>query len=1089
MSVIKIRVDDQQLAITNMPVIASGGIEENQIEFDFSSDWDGFACVACFYRDNKAYSSFVSATGVANVPHEVTATDGKMWLGVMGVHDGVTKTSELVFYKILQGAITEDFDPGEPTPDIYNQILDYVSGVVDLEQRLVVVESESSTNTENIITQTGRIDNMINSQQNESVTTLWTGTLDTKNQSVTLSENINNFDFIDVYVDTSQTQFIRKPVSNTILYEIQTQNMSDDASVQFLRWWETRLTITGTTATINKCIKCYWDDFSSVPVVSQATDGATVVRINGIKIGHVEDDEIVDARVGEDGVTYPNLGDAIRTQFTNMKHNINDVATRVIGKNLIDNDHLEDGMIQTDGTIRNDGAYANYGTTGFIELEANKDYSLTGYLRSTLEPRQYNRFAYMLYDSTRTMIPNSYVNTTSTPLTFNSGNAKYIRLSFDVRSEVPLYAQLELGVMSAYEPYKEVYASSGYMLVDNELVFIPDEFEKKVSILKNHGKNLIDPAKIAYGTFINSAGGLGNNENYDTCDYIPIRAGQSITFSPRIRGGLLFNTKKIAIESSYVNTYQSTPYTFTATEDGYARASFFVTQEGQFQAEYGDHATGYLPYDDNDYFQNNIKLSESMKAEIDSLITVNGSSITVGVSGSTIVATSEINGHSLSRTYYKQLSTANKLFNFNQAKLDGVVIKESSDDITPQRLSVNGISAWTVGANHGWASLQVNVGSLTVADVGSVWTDGTTEFTLALVDESHAAFIYPCTKNGSSFYFDQVAPTSDLIHVSGATHTSSIPISSYSLTQVFPGVNHHTVKIVIGDEEITENGTYTCNEFDVIEHYEIMDYAVMNTYLKNHIGVNLWDVRDEIDSVLAVDIVYHITPQDELVYTCVTAIESIKLANCGFMQAYVLSANNYDVYRYVNGVKSGAFFDSSHLVPMNNYGTNHWIYKTDLIDVEKPSNRCVDVAKDSNGVIQYGFAIGFIPDIGYGSDAKRAEMDMAYVWDMRSTKKIYPSCIANKTLNVGESANVAGYRHYIVPDQDITNKSVVPVGDKKYVFLDAHEIISTSVELDKYGNDVIVLDSDSANVSDFVGAKGITFETTNDYGFAVLKIK
>ena len=318
MSVIQIRVDDQQIALTNMPVIASGGIEENQIEFDFSSDWAGFACVACFYRENKSYTSLISATGVASVPNEVVATDGKMWLGVMGVRNGVTKTSELVFYKILQGAITEEFDPGEPTPDIYNQILDYVSGVVDLEQRLIGVEHQSSTNATNIATQTGRIDNIINSQQNESVTTLWTGTLDTKNQSVTLSESIANFDFIDIYGGDVDDFYIRKPVSNTINYQLQVQNMSDDASSQFLRWWESGLTISGTTATITKCIKCYWDDFSQVPVVSQATDGVLVTRICGVKIGHVENDEIVDARVGEDGITYANLGKAIRTQFENV---------------------------------------------------------------------------------------------------------------------------------------------------------------------------------------------------------------------------------------------------------------------------------------------------------------------------------------------------------------------------------------------------------------------------------------------------------------------------------------------------------------------------------------------------------------------------------------------------------------------------------------------------------------------------------------------------------------------------------------------------------------------------------------------------
>lgn len=174
-----------------------------------------------------------------------------------------------------------------------------------------------------------RIDNMINTQQNASVTTLWTGTLDTKNQSVTLSQSIANFDFIDVYVGDVDAQFIRRHVASTINIDIQIQNMSDDASAQFLRWWETGLTISGTTATINKCIKCYWDDFSQAPVVSQATDGATIRRIDGVKIGHIENDEIVDARVGVNDITYPTLGDAIRGQVTDLESEINYIEDEI----------------------------------------------------------------------------------------------------------------------------------------------------------------------------------------------------------------------------------------------------------------------------------------------------------------------------------------------------------------------------------------------------------------------------------------------------------------------------------------------------------------------------------------------------------------------------------------------------------------------------------------------------------------------------------------------------------------------------------------------------------------------------------------
>ena len=170
-----------------------------------------------------------------------------------------------------------------------------------------------------------RVDNMINTQTNAEVTTLWTGQINLKNETANLSESINNFDFIDVYCGGVDTVFARQHVSGSSVYfELQSQNMSDDASVQFMRWWETGLTISGTTATIKKAIKCFWDNFSTAPIVSQATGGGIdIVRIDGVKIGHVENDEIVDARVGVDGTSYPTLGDAIRGQVTDLKSEYN----------------------------------------------------------------------------------------------------------------------------------------------------------------------------------------------------------------------------------------------------------------------------------------------------------------------------------------------------------------------------------------------------------------------------------------------------------------------------------------------------------------------------------------------------------------------------------------------------------------------------------------------------------------------------------------------------------------------------------------------------------------------------------------------
>ena len=52
-TLIKVDCVDQRLLISTAPVLASGGINEDVVEFHFCHLWDGFAKTAIFYRDEK----------------------------------------------------------------------------------------------------------------------------------------------------------------------------------------------------------------------------------------------------------------------------------------------------------------------------------------------------------------------------------------------------------------------------------------------------------------------------------------------------------------------------------------------------------------------------------------------------------------------------------------------------------------------------------------------------------------------------------------------------------------------------------------------------------------------------------------------------------------------------------------------------------------------------------------------------------------------------------------------------------------------------------------------------------------------------
>lgn len=140
MSMIEVKCIDQTLTITNAPLIASGDIQVDEVQFDFCSTWNNFGKVAVFYRNDKeVYNVPIDeATSICIIPKEVLEKEGYFWFGVFGViYDENSnifkkKTSEILRYKVTKGVITTGTAPPTPTPDIYSQILAKYSEIVGL---------------------------------------------------------------------------------------------------------------------------------------------------------------------------------------------------------------------------------------------------------------------------------------------------------------------------------------------------------------------------------------------------------------------------------------------------------------------------------------------------------------------------------------------------------------------------------------------------------------------------------------------------------------------------------------------------------------------------------------------------------------------------------------------------------------------------------------------------------------------------------------------------------------------------------------------------------------------------------------------
>lgn len=119
-TVINARVIDQALLLDNLPVLASGGVDEIQVAFSFCNLWAGATKkTAVFFRDpvNVYHAEMESDT--CTIPWEVYAAPGTVYMGAFAEYaDGTARTCEALPLTVNQGAITKQSAPAN-APNIY----------------------------------------------------------------------------------------------------------------------------------------------------------------------------------------------------------------------------------------------------------------------------------------------------------------------------------------------------------------------------------------------------------------------------------------------------------------------------------------------------------------------------------------------------------------------------------------------------------------------------------------------------------------------------------------------------------------------------------------------------------------------------------------------------------------------------------------------------------------------------------------------------------------------------------------------------------------------------------------------------------
>ena len=254
--------------------------------------------------------------------------------------------------------------------------------------------------------------------------------------------------------------------------------------------------------------------------------------------GATVDSEVINARVGSDGVTYPTLGDAIRTQIENVDtligdeitYNENNTAALIDRLNLVNPSDIASGYYDNTGTYHASGTYYY----AFVRVKPGHSYYFAsanlylGFYDITKKFVSYFDNSGYVFGTPITIPSGCYyaVITTSTPST--TYVSEYVNTYKD-------YSTLITVVNSSLGQYAPV-------LYENNYIFEQIRY------------NLVDPSTLIQG-FYNASGVHVNNPNFK-CAKVPVKPSTTYYFE---RADLFLTWYDI--NGNFISVYDNSGYT------------------------------------------------------------------------------------------------------------------------------------------------------------------------------------------------------------------------------------------------------------------------------------------------------------------------------------------------------------------------------------------------------------------------------------------------------------------------------------------------------------------------------------------------